>query len=124
MADIYRLGEDDLDDKKIIHPKMRDKRVLNVFRDLRTKLLQRAENKNFTLLVTSIAEGGGSSFVTTNLAASFALEHESEAMHAAGESGEVTVSGVDARMKNFCVFRNARSTIVSSSNRYSPIMPF
>ncbi len=75
MADIYRLSEEDLDEKKIIHPKMREKRVLNVFRELRTKLIQRAGKDNFTLLVTSICDGGGATFVATNLAASFALDH-------------------------------------------------
>ena len=75
MADIYKLAEEDLDEKKIIHPKMRDKKILNVFREIRTKLIQHAGNKNFTLLVSSICDKGGSTFVSTNLAASIALDH-------------------------------------------------
>ena len=58
MADIFRLGEDDLEEKKLIYPRMRDKRVLNVFRDIRTKLIEKSDNKNFTLMVTSVCEEG------------------------------------------------------------------
>lgn len=74
MADVFRLAEEDLDEKKIIHPTMPDKRILNVFRDIRTKLVERAGGKNFTLMVTSVCEGGGGSFVSTNLAASIAFD--------------------------------------------------
>lgn len=75
MADIYRFTDEDLDEKKIIHPKMRDKRVLNVFRELRTKLIQLAGEKNFILMVTSLCENGGATFVSNNVAASIALDH-------------------------------------------------
>ncbi len=80
MAEIYKLAEDDLDGRKIIHPQMRDKRVLNVFREIRTKLIQKAGKKNFCLLVTSVCEGSGSTFVSTNLAASIALDHRKTAL--------------------------------------------
>jgi len=80
MADIYNLAVEDLDEKQIIHPKMRDKNILNVFREIRTKLIKRVGNKNFTLLVTAISEGGGATFVSTNLAASFALDHGKTAL--------------------------------------------
>jgi len=80
MADIFRLGEDDLEERKIIYPRMRDKRVLNVFRDIRTKLIERSGNRNFTLMVTSVCEGGGSTFVANNLAASIALDQGKTAL--------------------------------------------
>ncbi len=75
MADIFRLTEDDLEERKLIHPQMRDKRVLNVFRGIRTRLIEKMGGKNFTLMVTSVCEGGGGTFVATNLAASIALDH-------------------------------------------------
>ena len=74
MADIFRMTEEDLDEKRIIFPRMRDKRILNVFRDIRTKLIEQAGNQNFTLMVSSMCEGGGASFVSANLAASIALD--------------------------------------------------
>ena len=76
----FRLGEDDLEERKIIYPRMRDKRVLNVFRDIRTKLIERSGNKNFTLMVTSVCEEGGSTFVANNLAASIALDQGKTAL--------------------------------------------
>ena len=80
MADIFRLGEDDLEEKKLIYPRMRDKRVLNVFRDMRTKLIEKSGNNNFTLMVTSVCEEGGSTFVANNLAASIALDQGKTAL--------------------------------------------
>jgi len=80
MADIFKLTNEDLDERKIIFPKMRDKKILNVFRDLRTSFIEKANGKNFTLMITSVCEGGGSSFVATNLAASFALDHGKTAL--------------------------------------------
>ncbi len=74
MADIFRMTEEDLDEKRIIFPRMRDKRILNVFRDIRTKLIEQAGGNNFTLMVSSLCEGGGASFVSANLAASIALD--------------------------------------------------
>ena len=80
MADIFRLCEDDLEEKKLIYPRMRDKRVLNVFRDIRTKIIEKSGNKNFTLMVTSVCEEGGSTFVANNLAASIALDQGKTAL--------------------------------------------
>lgn len=80
MADIFRLTDDDLDEKRIIYPRMRDKRILNIFRDLRTKLIEKAGGKNFTLMVASICETGGATFTSANLAASIALDQGKTAL--------------------------------------------
>lgn len=80
MADIFRLSDEDLDEKRIIYPRMRDKRVLNIFRDVRTKLIEKSKNGNFTLMVTSVCEEGGGSFICANLAASFALDQGKTAL--------------------------------------------
>jgi len=80
MADVFRLSDEELDEKRIIYPKMRDARLLNVFRDLRTRLIEKSRGKNFTLLVTSVCEGGGGSFVCTNLAAAIALDQGKTAL--------------------------------------------
>lgn len=74
MADIFRLSDEDLDEKRIIYPRMKDQRILNIFREIRTKLVERASGENFTLMVTSVCESGGGTFVSTNLAASIALD--------------------------------------------------
>lgn len=80
MADVFKLSEADLDERKVIFPQMQDKKTLNVFRDLRTRIMKKADGKNFTLLITSVCEGGGNTFIGTNLAASIALDHGKTAL--------------------------------------------
>lgn len=77
MAEIRRLDTDDLNAKKMIYPGMQQREMLNAFREIRTKLLQRSPEDNFVLLVSSICAEGGASFVSTNMAVSFAIaEHK------------------------------------------------
>lgn len=80
MAEVYRLTPAELEEQKIIFSKMRDKKVLNVFRELRTKIMQKASADNFSLLVTSVGSGGGSSFMAKNIAASIALDQSKTAL--------------------------------------------
>lgn len=80
MADVFRLTDEDLDEKRIIYPRMRDRRVLNTFREIRTKLVEKSRNKNFSVMVTSVCEDGGGTFVSTNLAASIALDQGKTAL--------------------------------------------
>jgi len=80
MSDVYTLDDEDLDQKKIIYPKMRDGKVLDTFRDLRTKLSEKAGTNNFTLLVTSVCKGGGATFVSSNIGAAFSLDHGKTAL--------------------------------------------
>lgn len=75
MAEVRGLSREEMDERKIIHPAMQNRDVLNVFRDLRTLLLQRAGKQNFSVAVTSLSHGGGASYVALNLAAAFALDH-------------------------------------------------
>jgi len=74
MADFYRLTEADLEERKIIHSGMRDAKFLNVFRELRTKLMRLSTKQSFSVMVTSIVSESGSSFLARNIAASFALD--------------------------------------------------
>ncbi len=74
MADIKGLEIDELDRRKIIHPSTKHRELLEVFRNLRTRLLQRQDQDNFVVLVSSTCAGGGGSLVSLNLAAAFALD--------------------------------------------------
>ena len=81
MAEVRSLSKAELSELRIIHPGMENQKVLNAFRDLRTRLYQLDQNnENFVLLVTSIGTGGGSSFVTINLGAAIALDESKTAM--------------------------------------------
>ena len=81
MEDVALKSMDELSALKIIYPGMSQRNVLNAFRDLRTRLLQKSGGKNFVLLVSSLGLGGGSSFVAMNMAASFALDEKKTAVY-------------------------------------------
>lgn len=75
MAEISELATVELDHLKILHSTMQNHQVLNAFRELRVKLLQKSQGENFVCLVSSLADSeGGSTYVATNLAAAIALD--------------------------------------------------
>lgn len=74
MAELGRMSPEEMADRKIIHPGMQNKEVLNTFRELRTQLLQRSRGGNFVVMIASLTNQAGSSFVATNLAAVLALD--------------------------------------------------
>ncbi len=74
MGEVDRFSIDEMEDRRIIFSGMSNAKVLNIFRELRTQLLQRNNKNNFVCMVTSPCHQGGASFVATNLAASFALD--------------------------------------------------
>lgn len=74
MAELGRMSVEEMAARKIVHPGMQNKQVLNTFREIRTQLLQRAGGSNFIVMVGSLASRSGSSFVATNLATVLALD--------------------------------------------------
>lgn len=74
MEEVDRFTELELDARKLIYPGMHSPRVLNIFRELRTQLLQSQKKKNFVCMVSSVSHHGGGSYVTQNLASVFALD--------------------------------------------------
>lgn len=80
MLELRPFTYEELDAAKIIYPAMKDTSVLNTFRELRTKLMQKAGKNNFSLMVSSLVENGGSTYVSQNLAAAFALDFEKTAL--------------------------------------------
>lgn len=80
MGEVERFSTDKLDSLKIIYAGMQNSRILNVFRELRTQLVQDYAKKNFVCMVTSISPGGGASYVASNLAAAFALDKAKTSM--------------------------------------------
>lgn len=80
MQEPRRLTPDDLDERRIIYPDSNNRDLVNRFRDLRTKLLEISGGNNFTLVVSGVGEGAGSSFVSLNLAAAFAFDQSKTAL--------------------------------------------
>jgi Mrp family chromosome partitioning ATPase len=73
-------NQDDLYEKKVIFTGMRQRELLNAFREVRIRLLQRSQTDNIVVLVSSVAGEGGSSFFSFNLAATFALDQHKTAL--------------------------------------------
>jgi len=81
MQEVSLMTQEELTLRKIIYPGMQQRQLLNAFRNLRTKLAQKGGGKNFVLLVSSLHEGSGSSFVAMNAATSFALDEQKTAVY-------------------------------------------
>lgn len=80
MQEPRRLTTDDMDERRIIYPESPNRNLINHFRNLRTKLLEKSGGNNFTLVVTGACEGAGSSFIALNLAAAFAFDQAKTAV--------------------------------------------
>lgn len=74
-------SQDELYEKKIVFTGMRQRELLNAFREVRIRLLERSKTDNMVVLVSSVSTHGGSSFVGFNLAATFALDQHKTALY-------------------------------------------
>jgi protein-tyrosine kinase len=83
---IARMGEPnpkartELDASRIIFPEMQDNSVAQAFRQVRTRIVQRTQGRNAIVMVTSVTQGGGSSFLSINLGAAFAFDEGKTAL--------------------------------------------
>ncbi|MDH5648668.1 MAG: polysaccharide biosynthesis protein [Gammaproteobacteria bacterium] len=66
--------------KKIIYPDMQENHIANSFRELRTKILQKSNGRQRTIMVTSPTSGCGCSFSALNLAAAFSFDESKTAL--------------------------------------------
>ena len=73
-------SQDELYEKKIIFTGMRQREVLNAYREVRIKLLGRHHSDNMVVLVSSVAADSPSSYFSFNLAATFALDQHKTAL--------------------------------------------
>lgn len=73
--------QDELYEKKVVFAGMRQRELLNAFREIRIKLLQKSRSDNIVVLVASVSTDGGSSFFGFNLAATFALDQHKTALY-------------------------------------------
>lgn len=80
MQEPRRLTTDDMDERRIIYPESPNRGLVNHFRNLRTKLLEKSGGNNFVMVVTGACEGAGSSFIAINLAAAFAFDQAKTAV--------------------------------------------
>ena len=69
-----------LDVLGIIHPRSRNRDMVDAMRQLRTKLYSLKPEGNFSVLVSSVVPEGGGSFVSLNLAATIAFDKAKTSM--------------------------------------------
>ncbi|MDH5572698.1 MAG: CpsD/CapB family tyrosine-protein kinase [Gammaproteobacteria bacterium] len=74
MDDDLVYDSKELSELKVIYSDMADNKVANTYRDLRTKLLNHSQGRNFVVMVTSCMFGQVSSSVTLNLSAAFSFD--------------------------------------------------
>ena len=74
MKESNLLDEKQLAELKIIHSDMKNKKIANSYRDLRTQLLQKNSGKNFIAMLTSCYSGYDSGTVAINLARAFSFD--------------------------------------------------
>ncbi len=72
---------EELYEKKVVFAGMRQRELLNALREIKIKLLQKSKSDNIVVLVASVSNEGGSSFVGFNLAATFALDLHKTALY-------------------------------------------
>lgn len=60
--------------RKIIYPEASENATIKALREIRTKVTQKIADSNCVIMVTGTSLGSGSSFVSVNLAAAFALD--------------------------------------------------
>lgn len=73
--------QEELYERKVIFTGMRQRELLNAFREVRIRILQKSKTDNVVAMVSSVAENGGGSFVAFNLAATFALDRHKTALY-------------------------------------------
>lgn len=78
--EVEPLSADELWELGIIHPQHGQEPVVQVFRELRTKIVQQSQGQNVVILVTGANRGNGGSFVARNLAAAFAFDSAKTAL--------------------------------------------
>ena len=80
MSEPRTLEKNYLRDGRIIFPEMQDRKTVNAFREIRTKLMQLSQGQNIVIMMTSVTARGGSSLLSLNLAAAFAFDDSKTAL--------------------------------------------
>jgi len=74
MEEARLFSDRQLDQLGIVHPRSKNRSMVDAVRQLRTKLFSLRRNGNFSVLVSSVVPHGGGSFVALNLAAAIAFD--------------------------------------------------
>ncbi len=73
-------SQDEFYEKKVVFTGMRQRQLLNAYREVRIKLLKKSQTDNMVVLVSSVTDSSTSSSFSFNLAATFALDPHKTAL--------------------------------------------
>ena len=114
MNQVVMWSSEELSERKIIYPGMRDRDVLTAFREIRNRLLLKHPANNLVVLVSCVGEHTGSNATAVNLAASFALDDRKTAIYIdcglddASQVDKLLPSGSEAGLTDFLVNEKLR----------------
>lgn len=74
MEETKLFSDRQLEQLGIVHPRCKNRALVDAMRQMRTKLFNLQREGNFSVLVTSVVPEGGASFVSLNLAATIAFD--------------------------------------------------
>jgi protein-tyrosine kinase len=74
------LSTEELWERGIIHPQHTEEPAVQVFRELRTKIVQQSHGQNAVILIVAVSKGNGASFIARNLGAAFAFDSAKTAL--------------------------------------------
>jgi len=74
MGEIKLFSDRQLEHLGIVHPRSKNRKMVDAMRQLRTKLYSLKKDGNFSVLISSVVPSGGSSFVALNLASTIAFD--------------------------------------------------
>lgn len=80
MEELRVFTDRQLDMLGIVHPRSKNRYMVDAMRQLRTKLYSLRPDRNFSVLVSSVVPEGGGSFVSLNLAATIAFDKAKTSM--------------------------------------------
>ncbi len=80
MEEARLFSDRQLDLLGIVHPRSKNRDMVDAMRQLRTKLYSLKPDGNFSVLVSSVVPEGGGSFVSLNLAATIAFDKAKTSM--------------------------------------------
>ena len=73
-------SQDEFYERKVVFTGMRQRQLLNAYREVRIKLLKKSQTDNMVVLVSSVTDASASSNFSFNLAATFALDPHKTAL--------------------------------------------
>jgi len=80
ISEVEQFSIATLIEKRLIYSTMKDKQLLDRYRNIRTKLLSETKKDNFVTILTSVIPNDNNALIAANLAATFSLDETKTTM--------------------------------------------